>query len=333
MSGSVKNDVRKIFQNKRVLVTGASGYLAMNLVQSLKNVDCTVIRLSREDILPPIKGEANIVDHRGDIVCRETWERALEDVDIVYHMAGQTSVYVADENPLPDMEINAKSMLLLLDVCRDKKIKPFIVFSGTSTEMGVPETTPVNETFADHPITLYDLHKLMAEQYLKLFCRQGYVSGASLRLTNVYGPGPESGSSDRGVLNQMLRKAMAGEPLTIYGKGEFIRDYIFIDDAINAFLCAPMNLSKINGRHFVIGSGEGKSVFEAINMVANQARDKIGKTVSVKSMVPPKKLSPIENRNFIADFRAFKQATGWKPQYSLKKGIDLTLENFSSITP
>jgi nucleoside-diphosphate-sugar epimerase len=330
MNGSLTNDVQETFQNKRILITGASGYLSTNLIQSLKDIDCTIVRLSRRDALQPIEGVASIVDYRGDVACREVWERVLDKVDIVYHMAGQTSVYVADEDPLADMEINVKSMLLLLDVCRYKKIKPLIVFSGTSTEVGIPEILPVNETFSDHPVTTYDLHKLMAEQYLKLFCRQGYVIGASLRLTNVYGPGPESGSSDRGILNQMVRKALAGGPLTIYGKGEFVRDYIFIDDVVSAFLSVPKNPSKINGRHFVIGSGEGHSISQAINLVADRVKKKAGIPVVVEHVTPPPNLSPIESRNFIADSEEFSQAVGWKSQYSLKKGIDLTQEKYSS---
>ena len=221
-------------------------------------------------------------------------------------------------------------MLLLLTACRDKKIKPIIVFSGTSTEVGITKTLPVNETFLDEPVTLYDVHKLMAENYLKLFCLHEYVRGASLRLTNVYGPGPESGSKDRGVLNQMIRKAIVGEPLMIYGKGEFIRDYIFIDDVVNAFLSVPINPSQINGKHFLVGSGEGKSILEAAKMVAERAREKKKVTVSIKHMDPPSNLSSIESRNFIADCSRLKQATGWVPRYSIKKGIDLTLKKYSS---
>mgnify|MGYP001314430699 CR=1 FL=1 len=330
MNATFQNRIRKEYSHKKILVTGASGYLSTNLVHSLKDVDCTVIRLSRKSVLPPIKGNVNIIDYQGDIVCRETWERVLGEVDIIYHMAGQTSVYVAEEKSLDDMEVNATSMLLLLEVCREKKINPLIVFSGTSTEVGIPEKLPVNETFLDRPITLYDLHKLMAENYLKLFCRYGCVSGVSLRLTNVYGPGPQSGSKDRGFLNQMMRKALVGEPLTIYGKGEFIRDYIFIEDAINAFLSVPMNLSKTNGKHFIIGSGEGKSISQAVAIVAELVRESRGISVSIEHTTPPHNLSPIESRNFIADSSGFKQATGWEPQYPLKKGIDLTLKRYSS---
>ncbi len=330
MNTNFHNQIKKEYRHKKILVTGASGYLATNLIHSLKDIDCTVIRLSRKNILPPIKGNAHIIDFHGDIICKETWERVLDEVDIIFHMAGQTSVYVADENSIDDMAVNVTSMLLLLTVCRDKKIKPIIIFASTSTVVGIPEHIPVNETFLDQPVTLYDLHKLMAENYLKLFCRHDLVSGTSLRLTNVYGPGPKSGSKDRGVLNQMIKKALIGESLTIFGAGKFIRDYIFIEDVVNAFLSAPMNLSKTNGKHFIIGSGEGKSIAEAFALVAERVKKNMGVSVSIEHKLPPANFSLIESRNFIADSKKFKQAAGWDSQYSIKEGIDLTLKKYSS---
>lgn len=330
MKGLPQNQIQKFFKHRRILVTGASGYLATNLIESLKSVECTVVRLSRKNDLPPIHGKAKIIDCQGDIASRKTWASVLDGVDIVYHMAGQTSVYVADEDPVVDLETNVESMLLLLESCRKKKIKPAIIFSATSTEMGIPEALPVAESCSDQPITLYDLHKLMAENYLKYYCRQEHVHGASLRLTNVYGPGPPTGSNDRGVLNQMMRQALAGKPLAIYGAGNFIRDYVFIEDVVSAFLSVSLHLQQTNGKHFIIGSGVGHSISEAIQLVAERVELKTGKRVMVEHVSPPSNLSPIENRNFIADSTAFKRATGWAPQFSLEKGIDLTLEKFSS---
>jgi len=81
------------------------------------------------------------------------------------------------------------AMLNLLEICRKKKLKPIVLFSGTVTEAGICQEMPVNETVKDSPITIYDIHKLMAETYLKHYCRQGFVRGAILRLANVYGPG------------------------------------------------------------------------------------------------------------------------------------------------
>jgi nucleoside-diphosphate-sugar epimerase len=327
MDEQLINQITLYYVEKRILITGASGYLASNLIHILKDIDCTIIRLSRDSRrLLPVSGIANVVDIVGDIRARKSWEQALEDVDIVYHFAAQTSVYVADENPLADLEINVVPMLNLLETCRSRGGKPIIIFSGTVTEVGIPKTLPVNETQEDHPVTIYDLHKLMAENYLKYYSQQGIVHGTVLRLANVYGPGPKSSSADRGVINMMMRNALAGEPLTVYGKGDCLRDYVYVKDVISAFLRAAMHIGQLNGKHFVIGSGEGHTIAQAINLVANRVALKTGQRVPVKHIEPSSFQSPIEGRNFVADTRQFTSATGWKANYALTNGIDQTLE-------
>lgn len=323
------NQILQYFAGKRILVTGASGFLATNLIHSLKKTDCTIVRLSRDSKLLPAGGTANVVDITGDICARETFEGILEDVDIVYHFAAQTSVYVANENPLADLEINVVPMLNLLETCRSEGRHPIIIFSGTVTEAGIPETLPVNEDFKDHPVTMYDIHKLMAENYLKYYCRQRIVHGTVLRLANVYGPGPKSSSSDRGIINMMIRKAMAGEQLTVYGKGNRLRDYVYVEDVISAFLRAATHIKQLNGKHFVLGSGQGYTIAQAINLIADLVALKTGHRVLVKHTKPPSHQSPIEGRNFIADTQQFALATGWQARYSLTEGIGQTLEILS----
>ncbi len=315
-------------KEKRILITGANGYLATNLVDALKNICCTIIRLSRNNELLPVTGTANIIDIKGDISSKDIWEHVLKDTDIVYHFAAQTSVYVADENPYADLEINVFPMLNLLETCRNTGWQPVIIFSGTVTEAGIPETLPVNETHKDRPITIYDLHKLMAENYLKYYSHKGIVKGTILRLPNVYGPGPKSSSTDRGILNMMIRKALAGEPLTVYGKGDYLRDYIYVDDVISAFLSSAIYISNLNTRHFVLGSGEGHTIAQAVNLVADQVAIKTGQRVPVKHIEPPSPQSPIEARNFVADTHQFNELTGWNSCYSLVDGIDSTLNSF-----
>ncbi len=322
----MNNQILSYYTGKRILVTGANGYLAANLIHLLKDINCTIVRLSRNSKLLPINGIANIMDIIGDIHAKEIWEQALEDIDIVYHFAAQTSVYVANENPLADLQSNVLPMLNLLESCRSKGMQPIIIFSGTVTEVGIPESLPVNETHGDYPVTVYDIHKLMAENYLKYYSQQGIVQGTILRLANVYGPGPKSSSTDRGIINTMLRKALAGEPLTVYGKGDYLRDYVYVEDVISAFLRAAMHIGQLNGKHFVIGSGEGHTIAQAINLVADRVALKTGKRVSVKHIEPPFVQSAIEERNFIADTRQFTLITGWQTHYSFIEGIDQTLE-------
>ena len=314
------------FTGKRVLITGASGYLATNLAHLLRNIRCTIIRLSRHSELPSVSGIAHTVDMNEDILDRSVWEQVLEKVDIVYHFAAQTSVYEANRNPLADLYSNVVPMLNLVETCRKRGYHPTILFSSTVTIAGIPERLPVDESYPDNPITVYDLHKLMAEQYLRHYVNEGIVRGAALRLANVYGPGPESSRSDRGILNQMIRRAVEGETLTIHGDGCQIRDYIHVNDVIWAFIEASRNIDVINGHHFVIGSGQGHSIAQALNLVADRVAIKKGNRVKVVHIDPPANQLPIESRDFIADTSRFRQTTGWQPHNSIINGIDHTIE-------
>ena len=220
-------------------------------------------------------------------------------------------------------------MLRLLEACRRRKSTITICFASTATIAGAPEQWPVDESFPDHPLTAYDLHKQMAEQYLKWYAEQGWVHGVTLRLPNIYGPGPRSSRNDRGILNQMIRRALDGEPLTVYGTGEQLRDYLYIEDAARAFLVAAVHCEALSGQHFFIGSGVGYSIASALKMVADRAAIRTGKVVEVRSVVPPETLSPVEERNFVADSRRFREATGWQSFFSLQEGIDQTMEELS----
>jgi UDP-glucose 4-epimerase len=317
-----------LFCDKRILITGGAGYLASNLINLLQTIDCTIIRLDRTGVnFIPVNGQAKVQNMEGDIRDRSVWENALSDVDIVFHFAAQTSIYVAEQNPASDLEINVLSMLHMLETCRNKTISPIILFAGTVTELGLPESLPVNENQYDNPITVYDLHKLIVEKYLLYYVRKGIVRGAVLRLANVYGPGPKSSSTDRGVLNMMIRKALQGETLTVYGKGNYMRDYIYVEDVARAFVNAALSIERVNGKYFVIGSGQGHTIVEAINLVADRVKCKTGRRVPVVHIAPPALLSPIESRDFIADTTSFTQATKWEASVSLIDGINRTIDN------
>ena len=304
-------DLWRAAHGASLFITGGSGYLASNLVLALSAIGCSIDLLSRSD----------------DLWSQKTWERAVEGVDAVFHFAAQTSVPVAERDPEADYHSNVLPMLLLLEACRRMGRRPVVLFAGTVTQAGLTRSIPVNEANPDHPITIYDLHKLFAEAYLKRYVEAGVVNGACLRLANVFGPGPKSSSADRGVLNMMVRKALAGETLTIYGSGERIRDYVFVDDVVSAFLHAAARMDRVNGRHFVIGSGQGRSIAEAVEAVAERASLRIGRRPPVVHREPPSPPSPIEDRDFIADTTAFRRATGWLPQVGFLDGLDRTLEH------
>ena len=321
------------YVRKRILVTGGAGYVACGLVRTLSTVSASVIRLCR----PGARGRggsrpvtlpdavARIDDVWGDVCDPDVWTRILPGVDFVFHLAAQTSVPRANEDPVADLDGNVRPMLHLLETCRRNRHAPVVLFAGTVTQTGIPLRLPVDETHPDAPVTIYDLHKLVAENYLKYYASGEVVRGATLRLANVYGPGPQSSSADRGVLNRMVRMALEGQALTVYGSGEYLRDYVYVDDVTAAFLVAGARIERMHGQHFVIGSGTGHTLAQAVNLVADRVELKTGFRAPVRHVDPPAPLHPIEARNFVADTTRFGAATGWSPRVSLVEGIDRTI--------
>ena len=322
-------ELLEAYHKRNILVTGAGGFVGSSLIKALSEVDCTLYRLARGS-LEPVSGKAQVQDRAGDIEKPDTWCDIIPKIDTVFHFAAQTSTYVAAENPLADMRVNVGGMIHLLEALRKAGTKPTILFSGTVTQVGMPEDLPVDESFPDVPVTLYDLSKLTEERYLKYYCGEEWIRGACLRLSNVYGPTRVSSKEDRGILNKIVRMALAEEPLSVFDGGKFMRDYIFIDDVVAAFLYAGANAEKINGRHFVISSGKGVTLKEAFQTAVDQVTRKTGKKMTIADRDRPPGFSLIETRNFVGNPSAFIEATGWQPRFSLEEGLSCTVDSIAA---
>jgi nucleoside-diphosphate-sugar epimerase len=318
------------YKNKTILVTGAAGYLGQAVIAKLSAFACKIIALDKES--GPLKGlpqgaaKVSLVD--ADIRDERIWKEHLSGIDVLFHFAGQTSSRLANENPLLDLEANLLPVVNMIEACQKLKLSPQIIFSGTVTEAGLTQGYPVDETAKDSPVTVYDINKLAAEKYLEYYSNELGQEALTLRLANVYGPGPASSSMDRGILNAFIRKAVKSEPLTIYGEGNYIRDYIYIDDVVEAFLVAAMKIRAIKGSYYVLGSGTGVTIKDAVSMVQEIVLLKTGKRAQVKCIEPPPGLSRIEFRNFVADSTKFSTLTGWKANMHLREGITRTVEHF-----
>ncbi len=326
------NKILASYAGRSIAVTGAGGYIGSALVEALKSVEATLYRLSGDlKNLPQLSdSQAVLVDVEADISRKDTWERLCESVDIIFHLAAQTNVYKAWEDPEADWKVNVLPVLNMLEACRTTEAKPAIVFTGTATEVGLTEEVPVNEDLKDKPITIYDVHKLAAENYLKAYCANNYARATVLRLANVYGYGQGSKNSGRGVINIMAARALAGEELTIYGDGKYLRDYVYKKDVINALLCCWPNIDALNGKEFLIASGIGITLEDAVKKIASEAEKMIGTAVNVRHVSAPENISPIEYRNFIADISAFREASDWRPEFAFEEGIKELLKGLEN---
>ena len=309
---------------KTVVVTGASGYIGSALVNALVKHFCKVIRISRRDLAP--QGDTHTIN--ADIRNATTWVEIVAQADIIYHLAGNTSVYEAAKNPTESLNSTLLPIIHLIKVAQEQQRKPRVVFASTATVYGLTTELPVSETVKPNPITVYDLHKMFAEQQLALATKQGVLDSVSLRLANVYGPSISASSADdRGILNRVIAMALQGNDLMVYGDGDYLRDYVYITDVVSAFLLAGAN-PHLGGQSFNVASGIGSTVKQAFELVATQVGKRTSQPITINCVEWPKGVATIEFRKFTAGIEKYATSTGWKPLVSLKEGIELVVTEF-----
>lgn len=316
------------YRGKTVVVTGANGFLGGRLVARLTGTACTIVRVTRTRPVEVPAAMAVVADECGDVRERAIWDRVVTAADVIVHLAAQTSAAAANDDPESDLAANAQPLHHLVEACRQQGRRPVILFAGTVTQAGVPSRLPVDEDAPDYPVTVYDRHKLMAERELKDAVSRGWARGATLRLANVYGPGSPGTSHDRDVLNRMIRAAVNGDTLTVFGAGRWQRDYLFVDDAVDAFLMAGVHADRTSGRHYVVGSGVGISIRQAFELVAARVEAATGRPVRVVTDDTVRPLAPIEQRHFVADSSRLASDAGWRPRWTLSDGVDRTIEAY-----
>lgn len=308
-----------------IVITGARGYIGRAVAAKLAGDGHALRLVSRSPEVPRYAAAwgANVEHCVAELGVLEDWSRLLDGADAVVHLSSRTDLRAAEADPAEDRIINVEPIRSLVRAAERLKSAIHVIFASSTSIVGAQHANPVNEQTGDRPCSVYDRHKLECEIVLRDATRRGILRACSLRLPTVYGygAGVASTNSNRGILNMMLKRASVGEPLTIFGDGSYIRDYIHVDDVVAAICLGIFEDMVCDGRHYVIGTGRGFTLTEAFGFVAQEAYRATGRVVEIHHVPEPADLHPIERSNFVGDSSLFQKLTGWRPTVQLQSGI------------
>ncbi|MDQ3170467.1 MAG: NAD-dependent epimerase/dehydratase family protein [Acidobacteriota bacterium] len=313
------------YEGRRVLVTGGLGFIGSNLARQLVALGADVLLL--DSLIPDHGGNlANIagIEDRvtvniADVRQVSTMNDLVRDREIIFNLAGQVSHIDSMRDPQTDLEINCRSQLTLLEACRHHNRDAKVVYAGTRQIYGKPARLPVDETHLVRPTDVNGINKAAGEQYHLVYNNVYGVRACSLRLTNIFGPRQLIRHDRQGFIGWFIRLALEGREIQIFGDGAQLRDFVYVDDACDAFLRAGRT-DACNGEVFNIGGGEPISHRDLVKMLIEEAG------AGTARFVPwPEEKRRIDIGSFYTDSSRFTAATGWSPATSVREGLRRTL--------
>lgn len=313
------------FREQPVLVTGGAGMLGSSLVVRLVELGARVRVL--DAMLPDYGGNLfNLSEVRdriewlqGDIRDPDCLRRALRGVRTVFNLAAQVSYIDSNIEMEKDLQINCLGQIRLLEACRALPVPPRVLFSSSRFVYGRIERNPVDESHPLHCLSIYGIHKLAGEKYHRFFYDRYGLPTVSLRIANPYGPRQQMKHSKYGIVNWFIRLGLEGKPLTVYGSGLQKRDYIYVEDLVEAFLSAAVS-PKAPGQVYNVGSGQGISFRQMAEEIARQIP---GCRVEEVAWHPSRYF--VETGDYVSDIGALRRDTGWQPRIGLSEGIARTI--------
>lgn len=306
-------------QKTKVFVTGGAGFIGSNIVDALLEREMTPIVIDDFSTGERENVNQSAVMYQQDIRDIVGLEEIFKTYRPTYvlHLAAQISVSKSVREPIYDEEVNIKGILNVLELSVKYGVKKFVFSSSGGVMYGDnPKIFPTPETICPNPVSPYGIAKLSGEKYLNFYSKEKGLRYTVLRYGNVYGP-RQSPDGEAGVIAIFAKKMLKGVPVTINGDGEYIRDYIYVRDVVEANLLA---LEKGDGEIFNIGTGVGKSVndvFNALKEYINYDSDPI--------YGPPR---PGDLRKSVLDISRARKILGWLPTYSFEKGLGETVDFF-----
>jgi UDP-glucose 4-epimerase len=300
---------------RKCLVIGGTGFIGSSLVGFLKKKNRQVKVLSN---IPSTVKHCDVEYIHGDYGDIELVKTLLNDCEEIIHLAHSSLKMSINQNIISDIHRNLLPTITLLDACQQvKNIKKVIFVSSGGTVYGLQHTKIIDETHATDPISSYGVIKVTIEKYARLFYYQNQLPVIIIRPSNGYGPGqiPFAG---QGFIATALASVLQSKPITIFGDGSTIRDYIYINDLAEGIIAA-LDFG-LPGEIYNIGSGQGYSNIQIVEEIIRPLAKKEGLDLQI-NFQPSRGFDVPSN---ILSYEKLHAISGWSPQMSFEEGIHST---------
>jgi UDP-glucose 4-epimerase len=235
---------------------------------------------------------------------------ALTDIDVVFHLINTTLPKTSNDDPAFDVQSNVIETLFFLELCTKKAIKKVVFTSSGGTVYGRTDKLPISEDCPTDPECSYGITKLMIEKYLALYNHLYGLDYVIVRPSNPYGA-RQNPAGVQGAISVFLGKVVKNQPIEVWGDGEVVRDYVFVDDLVEGIYKAA--LRKTSSRIFNLGSGEGRSLNEIIHIIR--------KVTDCEIKIDYKEKRSFDVSKIWLDISRAKEQLDWRPGTTLENGI------------
>ncbi len=324
---------RDFYRSRQVLITGGLGFIGSNLAHQLVALGADVLIV--DSLVPDYGGnrfnveglEDRVQISLADVRDENAMELVVRDREVMFNLAGQVSHIDSMRDPHTDLDINCRAQLSMLEACRKFNPAIRVVYAGTRQVYGRPDYLPVDERHLVRPADINGVNKAAGEYYHLLYNNVFDVRACSLRLTNVYGPRQLIRHNRQGFIGWFIRLAIEDREIEVFGDGSQMRDFVYVDDAADAFLRAGAS-AVCDGEVFNVGGLQPISHRDLVALLIESAG-----TGRVRYVDWPPEKKRIDIGSFYADSTRFRAAVGWLPRVDLREGLGRTIEFYRRNLP
>ncbi|HYA42168.1 MAG TPA: NAD-dependent epimerase/dehydratase family protein [Syntrophobacteraceae bacterium] len=312
------------FRDKEVLITGGLGFMGSNLAAELVNLGAAVTLI--DSLIPEYGGNPfnidsirrEVVVNISDVRDEHSMQYLVKGKHYLFNLAGQTSHMDSMADPYTDLEINCRAQLSILEACRKQNPEIKIVFASTRQVYGKPDYLPVDEKHLVRPVDVNGINKMAGECYHILYNNVYGIRSCALRFTNTYGPRMRVKDARQTFLGIWIKLLVEGKPFEVWG-GDQLRDFSYVDDAVDALLLAAES-DAVNGQVCNLGGQDVISLSGLADLLLE-----INGGGDFKVMSYPASRKTIDIGDYYADSGLFQDLVGWKPSVDLREGLSKTL--------